>query len=334
MGLFKQWLEGKKSETGFFSTDKTYIKFSFLNIHKPVVVTFSMMGAYVEENKKNIENPVWGYDYIVNKGLNCISFCCIGEDNWYIDDGLRKYLSIISEALEVFPERLGYGGSMGGVGVLLYANVLKVDRVLVMNPISTLSEDLVSFEKRFKRARNELDWNGQGKDGSVCEADGYVVYDPLFEPDKLHAKRLRLRELKFHGVGHFMPVHLKSLGILNWLFDAFIEGEVDEKKFYKLTRKKREYFRYYNWLLSIENKYLTPRRALIIRMYRDFYLIKKGKKEAVTKKSIDNLRDFALSLERDHIDKAFLAMTIAKEMRPHGPLISSKVKYYRHRLDT
>ncbi|WP_281662158.1 MULTISPECIES: hypothetical protein [Halomonadaceae] len=332
MNLFDEWSQTGLPEVGFFSTDKTYCKFSLLDKTRPVVISFAMMGSYVRGDEKDVDSSVWSFDYILQKNLNCISFCCIDDASWYRDVDLIKWLNLIASAIRYFPERLGYGGSMGGYGVLAYSDILKMDRVLVMNPITTLSEELAPFEKRFTKAKKYLDWLGEFKDGAASTAQGYIVFDPLFEPDSLHARRLNLKKLRFSGVGHFMPVHLQKLGILNWLFDSFVSGRVDEKKFYRDIRKRRNYLRYYDWLLSDENKYLTPKRAGVIRMYKDFFLVKTGEKEIVAKKSIDKLRDFALEIENISVPKALQAMEIAKEMRPGGKVITRKIKFYKERL--
>lgn len=96
-----------------------------------------------------------------------------------------------------------------------HANNPSIDEVLLVNPISTLNGVLENFETRFRYPAKILDWSDPNNDGVLCKAKGYVVYDPLFYPGRMHARRYKgLEYLKLTGVGHSMPNHLKNLGML------------------------------------------------------------------------------------------------------------------------
>lgn len=328
-----QWQDGFLE--GYFSTNKTYCRYSFFDINKPVVITFSMMGKYVESENINALHDIWGHGFVAKKGINVISFCCIDKASWYLDSELADLLGKLKKLLNSFPERLGYGGSMGGFGILAYYEILNLDRVLVMNPITTLDQDLVDFETRFKVHSSRLDWKFNYSDRASCQMNGYIVYDPLFELDKLHAKRLKgLQELKLPGVGHFMPVHLAKLGILRWLFESFYFNLSLKEDFYKKARKRRQYPQYYSWLKSQENKYLTPRRNKIINLHQQILKLKLGSVETVPRGAVNKVRDYAISLEDVDIDISLQVMKLAKNLRPHGQYISKKVREYEVRCKT
>lgn len=330
---FEKWAEGEYE--GFFSTDKTYCKYCFFDKNKPVVITFSMMGKYVN-NPLESTDDIWGYSFLVNKKINVVSFCCIEKASWYLDDKLVEKIDNIVEILKIFPERLGYGGSMGGFGILAYYEKLNINRVLVINPITTLNDQKAPFENRYKVHRERLNWNFEFNDIAKCKMNGYIVYDPLFDLDKKHAKRVHgLQELKFTGVGHSLPLHLNRIGALSWLFQSFYNG-LDPKElsfyFYKKVRKKREYSRYYKWLLSAENKYLTPKRKKVIELHYKFKKLKYGEAELVPKGAVNKVRDYAIVSESSDLKISYEVMKLASELRPQGSFIKKKIKFYESTL--
>jgi hypothetical protein len=187
---------------------------------------------------------------------------------------------------------------MGGFGASVFADVLHVDKLLLINPISTLKKDIAPFETRFKYGQS-LDWGGGYNDGAKNSASGYVVFDPLFDLDSNHAKRYRhLEELKFFGVGHAMPAHLQKIGILSELFDQYISGAVDPDWFYKSIRKRRKYDHYYIWLMSDQNKHLTHLRRSIIKNYFLEYKIDRLNGTVIQENQINAIRDAALKIDK------------------------------------
>lgn len=313
---------------GKFHTSKTYCKYSLTNLDKPVVITFSMLGKYADSKSITEHQDVWGYDYFVKRGFNCVSFCSIDRPYWYRDNDLFGILRRCASNLSIFKERLGYGGSMGGFGVLSLGNLLNIDRVLLFNPITTLSNELACFETRFVNAQTGLDWTSEFSDGALYNGKGTVIYDPLFNLDRLHVKRLNLDELKLPGVGHFIPVHLKKLSMLDWIVNAFLNNDIDPLEFYKKARSRRYYNRYYEWLTSDQNIYLTPKRKSVINKYWREYLYASAGAKIIKGDEITKLRDIAIDIESYDISASRAIMNILHELRPEGVMIANKLKEY------
>ncbi|QOR62337.1 hypothetical protein ACM66Z_02365 [Sulfurovum sp. ST-21] len=255
--------------------DDVICKYYIHDIKKPIMVTFASLNSFLDQTE--IENGIspWGYDFVKKQGLNIISFSSINKNTWYRSNILYHFMMQLSSELEVFPERLGYGGSMGGYGVSSYCNILKLDRILIINPISTLNKSLVPWEYRFTHDRENLDWeSGEVFDGAQALASGYIIYDPLFDLDKKHAQRYQnLIHLKVPGVGHSMPKHLQEMNMLKKTLISFIHNRLDPFDFHSDARKRRTIPRYYKWLLSKENKHLTKKRKYIIYIHRTKYYI-------------------------------------------------------------
>jgi len=244
--------------------DSIVYKYFIVDKYSPIVITFSPANIVV--NKKN-DSP-WAFDFLKNRGFNVFSFSCSTEKNWYRSKALIKFLKKISLNLKEFPERLGYGSSMGGYAVSAFSEILGLDRLLLINPISTLNRQVVPFETRFRTFANNLDWEFECFDGAETQASGYVIYDPIYSLDKKHAERYKnLVRLRFPGVGHNMPKHLQDLRLLSDIVLSFIDNSVDVHDFFKKIRARRELPRYFQWLCSEENKHLTEKRKIVLEKY-------------------------------------------------------------------
>ncbi len=331
----------KKNEIAYLHNNGLYMQYYIIDKSLPIVVTFAPMGTQIK--KEDIQKGVaetWGFEFIKSQGLNVISFGWTGKNTWYRDGSIEEFMKSLSMELDKFPERLGYGGSMGGYAVSAYSNILNLDRILIINPISTLNKSLVPWETRFRGAANSIDWeSGDAYDGARAVSSGYVIYDPLFDLDKKHADRYQnLTKLKVPGVGHHMPLHLKNMQMIKWVFSCFIDNSLKKRDFYKKARKRRELQRYYNWLLSDENKHLTSKRTKTIEAYREKYFptirSNTNKNLFFSNYHINIIRNSAIVLEDIDIHKAYALMQVAYKLRPSGEFIKKKINEYKIKLDT
>lgn len=254
--------------------DGIYYHMNIFDKDKPICITFSNLGQITKDI--DIKNPIyrpWGYNYILKKNINVLCFSSFNTPNWYISKDFNYFLTELASLLNILPRRFGYGGSMGGFGTALYSETLNLDKVLLINPISTLNKNVVNFETRFSKSLN-LDWDSNLNDSAICNKEGWVIYDPLFDLDRKHALRYKNKTLlKFPGVGHGMPVHLNKLSLLDPIINSFLNGKIDKDWFYREVRKRKDYPHYYKWLLSNENKHLTPKRSDVINRFKEKRII-------------------------------------------------------------
>lgn len=124
---------------------------------------------------------------------------------------------------------------------------------------------------------------------------------------------------------------MRNLGLLKELVTEFLEGDINKDKFYKKARKRRKYAGYYKWMLSEDNIHLTKKRKGVIEKYQKAFNVLSDN-DIIPKKVVDTLRDAALSLEKTDLAMAYNCMKLAKEFRPNGPLITSKLISYEKRL--
>lgn len=308
-----------------------YCKYFFFDCSRPLVVAFGNAGTVT--SKSNITDDrysPWGFD--ISKSLDCnvLAFSCIEDTSWYRGRELHSFIEGISGFLLSFPFRLGYGGSMGGFAVGAFASVLRLDRVLLLTPITTLSASIMPSESGHRKSKS-LNWSGGYADGADFNAGGYVVYDNLLRRDTLHAKRYRnLKHLRAPGLGHGLAPRLQAIGMLKRLVTDFINNNVDEVWFRKSARNRRFLPRYYNELLQRKDL-LTPRRVAVLKRYRRAALAYQGE-DAFGDGFVAALREAAVKIEGDNLELSHKLLAGASILRPDGPWIKNKLKEYEKKL--
>lgn len=311
--------------------DNVYYKFNFKFPNKPLVIVFSNAGFITSiNNTRDPDYSPWGYQYLLKKNVNILAFSSIEKLNWYRSPIFIKFLKNISAELQCFPLRLGYGGSMGGYAVGAFSELLNLDKILLLSPISTLNSKLIPWDERHIKYRIGLNWDSEYHDSANSTCEGVIVYDPLHSNDTKHAKRYQnLKHLHFSGVGHDPSPSLQFLGLLDPLINNLITGKIiNEYFFYKKIKARRFLPRYYEWMLCKENIHLTPKRKLVIEKSHN-KMLQMTKKYSYT----DQLRDDAIKLEKTSIKAAYEIMKLAFQLRPDGPLIKKKIAEYQQLLD-
>ncbi|WP_081880485.1 polysaccharide pyruvyl transferase family protein [Paenirhodobacter enshiensis] len=264
-------IDFRMGEDGTIRIGDVYGKYHFFDETAPLVICFSHLGASVAEPDIGAMKSPWAFDYLKKRNINCLCFAAIrGKNCFYRDPAFIASLKMLSEALPTFPERLGYGTSMGAYAVSAYATPLKISRLLIAAPISTRNRTINTWDFEAKRSLPSFrfDWSGPYNDGALTRATGYVVYDPFYHLDALHARRYRtLTQLKLPGAGHSGLDLLSNMKVLDWFFMSFYRGDVDTGRFYKLIRKRHSLAAFYKGILGKESSHLTPLRRRFLRDY-------------------------------------------------------------------
>ncbi len=331
----EQFNNGGECIEGFEVIDDVYVRFKFFDINLPLVIAFANAHEVIPvDETKNLVSP-WGFDFLNRYEVNILSFATIGTATWYRSPMFHQFLETIKPLLN-FQDIYGYGGSMGGYAVGAFETIFNYKKVLLLNPISTLNADYSPWETRFRDAMRKYQWDNQYYDGATSQTPGYIVYDNLFNLDRLHAERYSgLIHLHVPGVGHSIPAHLVNLNVLKNLFEQFIYSSVNRTQFYKGIRRRKLYTKYYEWLLSSQNTHLTPKRKAVIQKHYMALMGYLGRAKEI--KSLDSsfvfaLRDAALLIEDSNLALSYRLMKAASEMRPDGKFIQKKVEFYESQI--
>ncbi len=250
--------------------DDMMMQYRIIDTSKPVVVTFAPGCEAIDEKIMDENKPLWGFNFLSKEKINTISFVHIGKNNYYQSREFEAFLEKLGDELGIFPERIGYGVSRGGFAASLYANSLKLDRVLLLMPLSTYDNQVAPWDPKVQKASQNSPHPASNKDATICRVPLTVIYDPLFKADRLHIERYAsvVHKLILPGVGHRIPRALQDMGLLKKVVLDFIDNKLDTEAFPRLIRERRKLSYYYRNLLSDPTQKLTLKRKFILYSHK------------------------------------------------------------------
>lgn len=234
---------------------ETLVHYYICNIEAPVIITFCPAGSILTSREVQAGNSGWSFDFFKKNKINIISFTAIDCKHWFLCDKLLQFIKELSPQLNVFPERLGYGASMGAFSTSIYASELQLNRLLLITPIRS----------------PKTEWNEQSKFNYCANFKGdiTIVYDPFSAKDKQAALSYpnSTHYLKIYGVGHRVIESLSEIKLLKQVVLQFVNNKIDHLEFVKVARRRRNLERYYSYIARNPTHKNTPRRKKIIRYY-------------------------------------------------------------------
>lgn len=237
-------------DTRFF-VDDILVQYHIVSFDKPLMVTFAPADHVLTTKEAEEGRSAWGFEFFKKMGVNVISFAQIKNKHWFTSEALLNYLTQLSPYLNVFPERLGYGASMGAFAHTLYYSQLQLDRLLLIVPVTPCDHSLLP---------KELDYCAKFK------GDITLIFDPFCFTDKSHALRYpkHTNYLKVYGVGHRVIETINHVGYLKILVNAFMANDINGTEFHKAMRGRRNVERYYSYMARNPTKKSTTHRRKII----------------------------------------------------------------------
>ncbi|HHX8697993.1 TPA: cytosolic protein [Vibrio diabolicus] len=223
--------------SGYDLLDDVFVKYEFVDLNKPLLFTFSPSGTDAQVQDLTPDFSPWGYDLGIQQQVNIIAFQHLGKSNWFRSRNLIFFLEQLSELLKPFKFRLGYGQSRGGFAIGAFADLLKLDHLLLFYPVSTKNKALVPWDDRSStELAQQFDWESGYHDRDLGNAKGYIIYDPTNRIDRLHAERYpELTHLKVVGMGHgTQSTQLDKLEFFNLVAKEFVRHQtIDIDQFNK-----------------------------------------------------------------------------------------------------
>lgn len=230
-----EWLSLPENEhqsrlplSGSSQLDDVFVRYQLVDLNKPLLFTFSPSGTDVKERDLHDNFSPWGYELAQQHQVNVITFQHLGISNWFRSPNLIYFLEQLSMLLKPFKLRLGYGLSRGGFAIGAFANLLKLDHVLLFYPVSTKNQSLVPWDDRpSTKLAQQFDWQGDYHDRDLGNAQGYIIYDPTNDIDRLHAERYpELTHFTVVGMGHGVhPNNLDRRDFYNQMVEQFIHHQ-------------------------------------------------------------------------------------------------------------
>lgn len=307
-----------------------FVKYDFVDLSKPLLFTFSPAGTNLQVQDLHSDFAPWGYKLAQKQNVNIIAFQHLGRSNWFRSRNLIFFLEQLSTLLAPFETRLGYGLSRGGFAIGAFAKLLKLNQVLLFHPVSTKNKTLVPWDDRSSTdIAQQFDWESDYHDLDLGDAQGYIIYDPTNEIDRLHAKRYpQLTHLRVFGMGHGThATYLSKFGFYKQVAVDFIRNQkIDIGQFRHQTKTLRLKEDYYD-SLNQANANSSHRLGLLSKAHNVLIEEKQQHvKEHQTKIDIQPLVDIAVKHQQDNPQDAVQLLEVAQQLAPDDPLIEHKLQ--------
>jgi tetratricopeptide (TPR) repeat protein len=200
----------------FFSDN---LEVLFLEGSSPyLLITFNEASA--SANGKEI----WGDKLARSAGLNALGFMT-RSPNWFPERDMRAAVEAIEPLLSRFPERVLFGHSMGGYGVIKYSQLICATTVLSFCPQFSISpRDVGSFDDRYIKSYEPAIHDDMRITASDVSSSVFLFYDPFLMEDQKNVELIRAAAPDIHYIpmlntGHGSVVAFRGTALATRLFD-------------------------------------------------------------------------------------------------------------------
>ena len=155
------------------------------------------------------------------------------KNDWFLNQDTVRLRGFLTELCQG-KESCSVGFSMGGYGALLFANALRLRRVLLLSPQYSIMQSKAPYESGYQQEAALLDPTLDHleplDDGPRLQ--GIIAYDPRQAPqDRLHAEHIRtlhpdLKPVALPFGGHTALKHMEGTGVTHEIMRAFIEDDL------------------------------------------------------------------------------------------------------------
>jgi len=236
-------------------------------------------------NDLSFAREPWGWKFFRDEGWSHLGIIARTKA-WYRDSEIISYLENKAHEgfFEGFDQVVFAGASMGGFGALAFSALAPGSTVIAFNPQTTLDEELVPWETRYRFGRVQ-DWSLPFSDAAeTIRAAGqvYVFYDPFFDLDRQHAVRLQGPNtllLKTWFSNHFAAPMLRKSGILKPVMQEAMAGTLKADEYYDALRVRRNLPMYMRGMEAIGSE----RHPVLVRAARRRFRVLRRQAKAMGK---------------------------------------------------
>lgn len=226
-----------------------------------LVVSFEFMALGEDPTKR-----AWAQDIVTQEGWDGLYIMPKVLD-WYQNDEVWAFFYAMKDSgfFEDYDSVVTYGNSLGGFAALAFATLCGAERVVAMQPRTTLKWGLpwpseMSSKLEYSRtgphadALSELDY----------ETEFLVFADPFFARDWAHASRVpgaQLFEVPFSG--HNLPEYFTEIGILYEVARRAISGTLEAGWYEHAMKAKTKSAIYQRGLAAASRRRGEPEGAVV-----------------------------------------------------------------------
>ena len=240
-----RWLdELRPGGTGGGFLEKRF-RHSLLFVKRPVkrlLVTFDNLANVGDTS---LDREPWAFKFARDENISHLGIMAHVSD-WYRDPELIDRMKELADSgfFDGYDRVVFAGVSMGGFASIAFGSLVPGAHIISINPQSTLDTTLVPWETRYLKGRRQ-DWTLPLSDAAALTKGLGAVnifYDPYHELDKKHVSRFsgdNIRVFHCRYSDHKTAVFLRKIDALKPIMHAAIFGELSEKQFYQLYRRRR-----------------------------------------------------------------------------------------------
>lgn len=245
VGAYPGWLDAMERA----SQDEGYLEALgdshwafFLDDTPTLLVTFE---SAADIRARPDQMPL-GHAIAVAQGWSAL--CIIAEGaTWYRDRRVYGYFDrLVDDAfMEDFDQVVFYGaGGMAGYAAAAFSVTAPGASVVLITPRATMDPDTAGWDTRDPGARrlNFTDRYGYGPDMTEGAGRVYLLYDPHFAPDAMHATlyaRPYATRLPLRHTGPDTTEAAQAAGLVAPVLAAAVAGSLDAEHFAALWRGAR-----------------------------------------------------------------------------------------------
>ena len=198
--------------------------------------------------------------------------CVIADgETWFRDEAVYRFFDrqVDDAFFEDFDTVLFYGAGMAGYAACAYSVTAPGATVLAISPRATLDPARAAWDSR-DAAMRRLDFTSRyGYAPDMTEGAGrvFVVFDPEFAPDAMHAalyQRPWVTPLRTRHLKDQVETSLSQMAMLTPMIEAAVQGSLSPKTFARLWRARRKFAPYLRSLLARAKTTRHPEREFKI----------------------------------------------------------------------
>ena len=252
----EDWFEAvddRAEELGYFEPLGAKLGAAFIDAGPKLLVTFENYERIGRTNKALV--PL-GFTFAQTEGWSVLTILS-DTDTPYREDRLYRYFDRLVDDgfFEDFEDVLFFGEHLAGYAAAAYSVAAPGCRVLALRPVASADPSVTGWDSRLKPLRRACftDRYGYAPDMLEGARQAWIAVDPVEQFDAMHVALFRARHvarLPLRRLGAFTAHTLETMGILQPMIAAAMDGSLDDLAMARLYRARRPSVAYLRRLVS------------------------------------------------------------------------------------
>lgn len=189
------------------------------------------------------ERPAWAQALVADAGWDGL-FTIPKVLDWYQARELWAFFKTMKKSgfFDGYESVVTYGSSMGGFAALAFAELTGAERVVALQPRTSLRYTAPWLSEDSARLTyNRVGPHADAVDGLPPSAKVMIFADPFFARDWAHAQRVPGAEVfRVPFAEHKVPELFKEIGILGTIVRRAISGNLERRWYNEALRNRRD----------------------------------------------------------------------------------------------